>query len=386
MSDAIEVKSVLTRRGFLAGAAMVGIAAACRDSQRKNGSLTTTTSTPLATASTARPGITAPSGPAATAVPNAAVYWPSATAWESADAQAAGWSRAGLDALASTVGQANSTTFMMLADGRILLEKYFGGATSETRQDVASCQKSVLSTLLGLARSKGLLGFDDPVSKYLPAGWSRAAQADEARVTLYHLMTHSSGLDPRTLKKVAEPGTKFDYNTDAYQKLRLVLEAAARSDINTISRTWLFDAIGLGAGALWRERPGADRDATGATPWGLALTARDMCRFGLFASRGGRWIDRQITDPGWFAEAWTPSKAKRDYGLLWWLQGRGALSAVKGVPADWVSALGAQDQKIYVVPSAALVVSRQGTAAREASDAESDFDKVVARQIVAARL
>jgi CubicO group peptidase (beta-lactamase class C family) len=385
MSDDVGAERVLTRRGFL-GAAVIGVAGACGDARAKAASLTTTTSTPTATVPTTRLDGTGSSGPATTVASSAADYWPSVASSDSVDAKAAGWSPAGLDALVATVAAANSTTFMMLANGRILVEKYFGGTTAETRQDVASCQKSVVSTLLGLARSKKLLGFDDPVSKYLPPGWSRASAVDEAKITLYHLMTHSSGLDSRTLKKVAEPGTKYDYNTDAYQKLLLVLEAAAKSDMDTISRTWLFEAIGLGAGAHWRERLGANRDATGALPRGLVLTAREMCRFGLFASRGGRWNDRQITDPGWFVEAWTPSKTKRDYGLLWWLQGRGALSSVKGVPADWVAALGAQDQKIYVVPSNALVVTRQGTAAKEASDAESDFDRVIARQIVGAHL
>ena len=51
-----------------------------------------------------------------------------------------------------------------------------------------------------------------------------------------------------------------------------------------------------------------------------------------------------------------------------------------------VAALGAHDQKIYVIPSADLVVARQGLAANEASDTESEFDGDLIQAIVTARL
>jgi len=300
-------------------------------------------------------------------------------AWETADLAAAGWSPAGLEALVRVVEANKSSSFMLLADGKIVLEKYFLGANSSTPTDVASVQKSFTSTLVGIARDRGLLGLDDTVSKYLAAGWSKAAAADEARITLRHLMTHSSGLRPTALTKDAEPGTVFDYNTEAYQKLRLVLEKVAAADVNALSREWLFDAIGVGG--MWEDRGAVD--VTGAPLFGLRLSARDMARFGLLAQRGGVWAGKPVTSAGWFGEAWTPCSTKPDYGLLWWLQGRGALK--NAAPSDLVSALGARDQKIYVVPSMKIVVTRQGLAASTATEAESDFDRVLLKAIADAR-
>ncbi len=300
-------------------------------------------------------------------------------AWETADPAATGWSPAGLDALVKLVEANKSSSFMMLVDGRVLLERYFLTATATTQTDVASVQKSFTSTLIGLARDRKLLTLDDTVSSHLPAGWSKADPADEARITLRHLMTHSSGLNPNTLVKVAEPGARFDYNTNAYQKLRAVLEKVAAKDINALSREWLFDAIGVGG--TWVSR--GQVDPVGAPIWGLELRARDMARFGLLATRGGLWSGKPVTAAGWFAEAWTPSAAKADYGLLWWLQGRGSMKGK--APADLVSALGARDQKIYVVPSMKLVVTRQGLAAGTAAEAESDFDAQLLKAIADAR-
>ncbi len=301
--------------------------------------------------------------------------------WEAADPEATGWSPQGLTDLVALVKENNSSSFMMLSGGRVLVEEYFLNATRTTELDVASVQKSFTSTLLGLARDKQLLSFDDTVSSHLAEGWSNATQQQEAAITLRHLMTHASGLNPNTLNYATTPGTLFDYNTNAYQKLRLVLEQVAGTDINELSREWLFNAIGIGGQWVLRE----GQDPTGAALWGLELAARDMARFGLLAQRAGVWSNQAVTAEGWFDEAWSPSAVKADYGLLWWLQGLGSLGK-KGAPADLVAALGARDQKVFIAPSLDLVVTRQGLAAGAQTEAESDFDAVLLKAVADARL
>ncbi len=309
-------------------------------------------------------------------------YFPPLTGddWDKVSPEDAGFSVEGLEALRQTVESTNSSSFTITFDGRMVVEWYFMGATAETRTDVASVQKSVTSTLVGIARDKGLLDFEDKVSDYLDRGWSKASAADEGEVTLRHLMTHSSGLNPRTLVKDSPAGTVFDYNSIAYQKLHPVLAKVSGLDNNALSRDWLFDAIGIGGAWVDRE----EVDPTGQVQLGLTLSARDMARFGILSLRGGVWDGKQITPEGWFDEAWSPSEVKGDYGLLWWLQGR--KPGLEGkAPRDLVSALGAQDQKIYIIPSLKLVVTRQGRAGGSASEAESDYDLVLFRALAAAR-
>ncbi len=270
---------------------------------------------------------------------------------------------------------------MMLSGGRILTENYFAGLTAATANDVASVQKSVASTLLGIAQEKRLLSLDDAVSKYLAAGWSTATPADEGKITIRHLMTMSSGLND-ALRKVAEPGKTFDYNTPAYQKTRPILEKAAGMEINALTRAWLFDGISVSAGTVWKPRPDGETDSTGAAQWGLYMTARDMARFGLVSLRRGAWGERRLIQSSWYDEAWASSKVQADYGLLWWLMGK---RNIPGAPKDWVAGLGARDQKIYVVPSLDLVVTRQGLAAGEESEHSSNFDLALFKAIAAAR-
>src|SRR4029079_3002698 len=103
---------------------------------------------------------------------------------------------------------------------------------------------------------------------------------------------------------------------------------------------------------------------------------RDMSRFGLLILRNGAWEDRQLVSAKWIKEATSTSQTLNEsYGYLWWLNGKpsyqlpsGAGGAQRGMlwpdcPPDAFAALGAQDKKIYVVPSLDLVVSRHGGAA-----------------------
>jgi len=347
-----------------------------------------TTATTATTTTTLGPtGTTAASGAPGTTtsgVPSVDYVPAPIGEWQRADAAAMGWSVTKLEELVAMVEASNSRTFMMVSGGRILTENYWVGTTAATTQDVASVQKSVTSTLVGIAMAKGLLGLDDPVSRYLAPGWSAARPDEEASITIRHLLTMSSGLHPRSLEKVAEPGTVWEYNTDAYQKLRLVLEAAADDDINHLSRAWIFDTIGMSPSATWQPRPSGATDATGSAEWGLSLTLRDLARFGLLAHRLGTWDGTSVVSESWLREAWTPSKVKRDYGYLWWLLGEGHLGQ-KGAPSDLVAGLGANDQKLYVIPSLDVVVARQGLAAKEVSENTSDFDARLVAGVVSAR-
>ncbi|MBI4882930.1 MAG: serine hydrolase [Actinobacteria bacterium] len=392
----MQAAQVVSRRAVLAGTAsvLIGGMTACQGDRRDGTANTsptvtdesttvlqpttasTTASTTTSTTTSTTAATTAPSG--------TSTYFPPADGeWETLSPSAAGFTDGGIADVLELVGETYGQSFIMLFEGRIVAEQYWQGATATTVRDVASAQKSITSTLLGLARDRGLLAFDDTVTSYLGVGWSAAAPSDEALITLLHLMTMSSGLSPTNLRKVAAPGTVWDYNTDAYQKLRRVLEVAAATDINSISNDWLFATIGLSTGSSWVDRAGVV-DAVGDHQWGLRLTAREMARYGLFAARNGFWDGAQVTEPAWFAQAWTATSLKRDYGYLWWLLGRGRLGN-KGAPADLVAALGAQDQKIYVSVSTGLVVARQGDAAKEDSANESDFDGLLLKAISRAR-
>ncbi|MBU2648174.1 beta-lactamase family protein, partial [bacterium] len=261
-------------------------------------------------------------------------------------------------------------------------------------EDAASTQKGFTAILAYLAREKGLLDFDDPVARYLGAGWSLADEAAEARVTLRHILTMTTGLNEQ-LEFETEPGTRWFYNTPAYQHLIRVIAAAAKMDYQKLTREWLTDPIGM-EDTTWLERTGFPK-MNRVTMLGLATTARDMARLGLLLLADGRWgKTRIINDQARFLEIIQPSQALNPaYGHLWWVNGQGQfimpLETRKqdgpmwpAAPDDTVAALGHFGRSLFVCPSLGLVVARLGYAPRMALQGDPGFSRKLWEQLMAA--
>jgi CubicO group peptidase (beta-lactamase class C family) len=80
------------------------------------------------------------------------------------------------------------------------------------------------------------------------------------------------------------------------------------------------------------------------------------------------------------------------YGYLWWLNGKASYhlpqsqiqfngKLIPSAPNEVYSALGKNDQKIYIVPSKKLVIIRMGEAADQTNFALTDFDEVLWQKI-----
>jgi CubicO group peptidase (beta-lactamase class C family) len=326
--------------------------------------------------------------------PPASLYFPpTAGEWEQVAPATAGWNDGRLKLALELAGKTRASGVVILHHGRVLAEQYWEvdqntPAGKKAREygafvlgrddkghvieDVASVQKSVAAVLVGLAQSKGLLRLDDLVQQHLGKGWSKASAAEEAAITIRHLVTMTSGLkDDLTFEAAA--GTRWRYNTTAYSRTVKVVAAAAKKEPNDLTREWLTGRIGM-KDSRWIERRGANAD-TAANALGFATTARDLARFGLFILAEGRWNGETVfPDREYMRAMLQPSQQLNpSYGYLWWLNGktevaRGSGERVKGplistAPADLVAALGAVDRKVYVVPSLGLVVTRLGNSA-----------------------
>ena len=300
--------------------------------------------------------------------------------WPRIDPGKAGWDAKALDAALDFAGSRRSSAVVILHRGRIMAERQWApGPRAEktqsgrSREDVASLQKSITATLCGIAIEKGLVGLRDPVSKHLGEGWSKATREQESQITIRHLLTMTSGLTDG-LEFQAAPGTRWRYNTPAYQKLLPALAKAAGITANELSRQWLFGPIGM-ADSEWRARP--------AMPGlvGLFTTAYDLARFGLLIQADGVWSGKRLVPQAWIREMLTPSqKLNPAYGLLWWLNGPARVDAAgrdhgalaPSAPRDLVAALGALGRKVYVVPSLELVITRTGQNSDAAGEAPFD--------------
>jgi CubicO group peptidase (beta-lactamase class C family) len=130
--------------------------------------------------------------------------------------------------------------------GKVVAEHYWDGRKAADVSDVFSVAKSVVSLLVGIAVTNGVISLDDYVSESIGnMRWTREADASfEQTITVRHLLTMTSGLDD-FMRAKAPPGSRWHYNLGtAWHILKSVLEHAYSSTIDKIARQQLFTKVG----------------------------------------------------------------------------------------------------------------------------------------------
>jgi CubicO group peptidase (beta-lactamase class C family) len=315
------------------------------------------------------------------------LYFPPLTGstWETKTPADYGWDETQIQPLLDFLTEKHTRSFMILVNGRIVLEQYFNGHTATTPWYWASAGKTLTATVTGIAQQEGFLDIDDKVSDYLGNGWTSAPQAKEGLIKLHHLLSMTSGLNdalgddvsPANLQYVADAGTRWGYH-NVYVKLQDVVAAATNQTWENYFNTALKTKTGM-TGA-WLN---SGEEGNLSVYWS---TTRSMARFGLLALNRGNWNGEQVINEAYFNDMVTTSQnINESYGYLWWLNGKDTYhmpqtqfefqgSLVPDAPADMYMALGKNDQKIYVVPSKNMVVIRMGDAADDVNWALSGFD------------
>jgi CubicO group peptidase (beta-lactamase class C family) len=275
---------------------------------------------------------------------------------------------------------ANETVALLIVrDGELVTEEYRGGVGPGDLRTSFSAVKSVVSTLVGLAISDGLIrSVDDPVTDYLP----ELAERDPrfADITIRHLLTMSSGLryverplpwsdDAQTyygtdLRGTAlrarvddEPGRAFLYNNYNLLIEGLVLERVTGMPVATYLSERLWTPMGAEADASWSldsTRSGFEKMESG-----LNAVARDYARFGLLFAEGGRAGDRQVVPEDWVRQATDATAGGGPapfYGFHWWT---GTFDG-EPFPGGAFMAAGKYGQLVYVAPDRDVVIVRLG--------------------------
>lgn len=312
-------------------------------------------------------------------------YFPpmTGTEWQTTSVS---WNEPALTDLYNYLQQKNTKAFIILKNGKIVVEKYFGSFKSDSLWYWASAGKTATALLTGIAQQEGLLNINEASSKYLGTGWTSLPTAKENQITIKHQLTMTTGLDdgvadsdcttPACLAYKADAGTRWAYHNAPYTLLARVLEKATNTSYNTYFQQKIRDKIGMSGTWVYVGYNNV-----------YYSNARSMARFGLLLLNKGQWDQTPVlSDTSYFnAQINSSQSLNPSYGFLTWLNGKSnyMLPTVQYVfpgmlapnaPADMYSALGKNDQKIYMVPSQQLVVIRMGESAGNVQLAVSGFD------------
>lgn len=328
--------------------------------------------------------------------PEETMYFPpndGSNTWETKSISSLGWNQSAVQPLLDYLQLKNSKSFIILVNGRIVLENYFNGHSATTPWYWASAGKTLTTTVTGIAEQEGLININNKVSDYLGTGWTSAPLAKENLITCKNLLSMNSGLNetlgdnvsPANLQYVADAGTRWAYH-NVYVKLQDVIAQQSGQTWTNYFNTKLRDKLGMTGGAWINSGDGL------SVYWS---TSRNMARFGLMALNKGKWNGNQVVNEAFFNNATTTSQnINQSYGYMWWLNGKSSYrlpqtqfqfngSIIPSAPSDMYCALGKDDQKIYVIPSKKMVIIRMGDAADTVNMALSDFDDVLWQKISA---
>lgn len=316
---------------------------------------------------------------------NEAFYFPpkGTTQWETKSMADLGWHQDALQPLKDYLTEKHSKSFMILVNGRIVVEEYFNGHSMDATWEWNSAGKTLVSSAIGIAQQEGLLNINNKVSDYLGVGWSKESLDKENLITVKHLLSMTSGLNDESnlviranLTYLADAGSRWSYS-NVFQLLIDIVAATSKQDFEPYFNSKLKDKIGMDG--FWNF---------GTIFTIYHSTTRGMARFGLLALNKGKWGDEQILNPSYFNTAISSSQTiNPSYGYLWWLNGKSSYmvpggqtvyqgALVPNAPSDMYAAMGANDQRIYVIPSRNMVIVRMGDASdpNNPSFALSGFD------------
>ncbi len=295
-------------------------------------------------------------------------------AWDTISPASLGWCPERIDSLYNYLEQANSKAFIVLKDGKIVLEKYFGTFTQDSLWYWASAGKTITSFLIGKAQEQNYLSLKDTSSKYLGIGWTNCTRQQEDSISIRHQLTMTTGLDDGVsdnhctdaacLIYKAPAGTRWAYHNAPYTLLEKVITTATAQNINVYTQSALKTKTGMTG--LWVT---VDYDNV------YYSKPRSMARFGLLLQNNCVWnMDTLLHDSVYIDNMLNASQQLNyAYGYLTWLNGNGSYmipssqivfpgSYAPAAPADMYAAIGKNGQIVSIAPSKGLVVVRMGNA------------------------
>ena len=263
--------------------------------------------------------------------------------------------------------------FLIVKDGKLVLERYDAGANAFYIQYSWSMAKSVTHALVGILVKQGKLDI------YAPAPVPEWQNDERKHITLDLLLRMSSGLrfnedyvdgavsdvipmlmmDGRhdtgafaaNMPLEHEPGSFWNYSSGTTNIICRILKEAVgggASGMLKFMNDELFEPIGVRTAT-----PKFDTSGTFIGSSFLQAIPQDFARFGYLYLRGGTWDGHEILTQGWVDYARTPTYKDDEYcyGAQWWM---------RPDKPEWFYCGGYDGQRILCIPEKDCVIVRVG--------------------------
>lgn len=322
--------------------------------------------------------------------PSPATAQTSTNSWSSyANQTQAGFTKAGLDSVKRQFDQLNSSAFMVIHQGHVVMAL----GDVNRRYMCHSMRKSIMNAMYGiyvehgqipLHATLGELGIDDKSGLNALEKQARVHDLLCSRSGVYH----PAAYEPRSMRQnrpargSSKPGATFFYNNWDFNTLVTIIEQVA--DIHFFEAVMHNIAQPLGMEDLRLEDMHFRYNPASIHPAYLfKMSTRDLARFGQLYLNKGRWKGQQIVPREWiekstraFTTHMPATSAGSGYGYLWWVDQHSYRS-------HCYYASGKGGHKIFVFPEEELVIVHNVNTYLNQSVKEQDIRQLVALTLVA---
>jgi CubicO group peptidase (beta-lactamase class C family) len=257
----------------------------------------------------------------------------------------------------------------IIRNGYMVFDATFFPFPPDSKHNLKSCTKSIVSALVGIAIEQGYIeSAQQPVLDLFPERTAANLTADKEAMTLENVLTMATGLKCQDsylynwrgydemrqspdwvqfmldLPMAEEPGTRFEYCNGASFLLSAIIQETTGMTALEFAEQHLFTPLGI-SDTAWPSNPQGIVLGWGA----LRMRPHDMAKIGYLYLNEGLWDGEQVVSSAW-VEASTrkhisAGTLEDGYGYQWWVDVSGTYMA-----------LGTRGQYIVVVPEKEMVV------------------------------
>lgn len=276
--------------------------------------------------------------------------------------------------------------------GEVIVENYYNSCDENTKHQIKSIWKSIISLCIGICVDRGMLELDDPIKQYLEA-FDQKLHPYHRILKVKDLLTMRSGIywnggihyhcpmlaqmwrSDDWVEYIADgamdsvPGREFVYKEWDIILLSALLAKVTDNSaydfcndniykpLNIISDRW-----GHGSGMInYNHIPGSE-DSTN-------LTALDLLKIGKLLLQEGEWEGKSIVSKSYVKQMTTSEHPEKTYGYLTWLY------------HGYYACRGFGGQEIIVSPKKDLVTVIQAEASSSGKSYEELYTELIQKSV-----
>lgn len=283
-------------------------------------------------------------------------------------------------ALVEDLKNTETTSFLIIKDGKLLHEEYWDGYSANSKSNSFSMAKAVTVLLLGKALEEKKISslhqrYSDFYENYkniefgkdLTVGDLAKMEAglnwteDYSNPFLQNAKAYyGKSLEEAVLLRsfTEQPGTEFEYQSGATQLLGFALRKSLNQPLAQYASEKLWKPLGMEENADWST----DEFGMEKTFCCIHSTSRDFAKLGQLFLNDGKTGNHQIISSQFLNEMKTPTKlSKEAYGMGLWINNDSDLKHYY----FW----GLYGQYIIIVPEKNMVIVRTGMYKDQPKDA-----------------